>query len=83
MHTTAGLPFPAFLRRIYSYLSAQDMSRPRTVAAFGVVTFFLIFILLSGVDQSLSSMLAFLFTLPDFSKYNNLRTLDRHDFPIG
>lgn len=77
---SAGAPFPACFRKLYA---RQDMFRPRTLTAFGVVSCFLLYILLAGVEDSLSSVLGFLLNLPDFSKYNALRTLNRHEFPIG
>jgi hypothetical protein len=76
---SAGAPFPACFRKLYA---RQDMFRPRTLTAFGVVSCFLLYILLAGVEDSLSSVLGFLLNLPDFSKYNALRTLSRHEFPI-
>jgi hypothetical protein len=59
------------------------MYPPRAVAAFGIVTFFLIYILFSGVVETLTNVSGFFWNIPDFSEYNELRTLNRHEFPIG
>lgn len=59
------------------------MYPPRAVAAFGIVAFFLIYVLFSGVVDTLTSVFGFLINIPDFSEYNELRTLNRHEFPIG
>jgi len=59
------------------------MYPPRAVAAFGVITFFLIYVLFSGIVETLTSVIGFLLYIPDFSEYNELRTLNRHEFPIG
>ena len=62
---------------------SQVMRRIRHVVAYLIVSFFLFYILFSAVEDSLHQVLDYFFALPDFSHYQELRTLNHHEFPTS
>ncbi|KAI6144839.1 hypothetical protein EDD17DRAFT_1655881 [Pisolithus thermaeus] len=68
--------------------STQDMQR--SLVAGSVITFFLLFVFITGVSDELKRRTTFFggkqtdldTSFPDFSQYNFLRTLSTEEFPI-
>jgi len=77
--TNSSAPHTLFQRSTIG----EVMPRIRQVVAYLLVSFFLFYILFSAVEDSLHQVLYYFFGLPDFSHYQELRTLNRHEFPTG
>ncbi|KAK1226577.1 hypothetical protein PQX77_010460 [Marasmius sp. AFHP31] len=70
-----------------SFRSSSMLPSFRVLATYAVLTFFVLFFVLSGFNSHLSGTLSHLTTgfangFPDFSKYIDVETLTEHDFPL-